>query len=123
LSELKPVYDAASGREDASVCPFFRAEWDQQASICTLRLSGELDLSCTAALRAVLRDEFDLPGPPIHIDMSEVSFVDSCCAMEIDRACRRAILSNRQVCLLGAKGQVRRVFKLLAPHRFRDDQP
>ncbi|HLI44319.1 MAG TPA: STAS domain-containing protein [Acidimicrobiales bacterium] len=92
----------------------FSAYWEQSEQASVLRITGELDLSASAALRALLADEVQLAGPPIVLDLSEVPFIDSTCLGVLIAALRQAKASRGGLRLAAARPRVRRAFEIAA---------
>lgn len=92
----------------------FSAYWEQDEQASVLRITGDLDLSASAALRACLADEVNLDGPPIVIDLSGVPFIDSTCLGVLIAALRQAQQSRGGLRLAATRPRVRRAFEIAA---------
>lgn len=92
----------------------FSAFWEDDDEAAVLRIKGELDLSASAALRACLLDEIGLDGPPIVIDLSGVSFVDSTCLGVLISMMRQAQVTRGGLRLAAVQPRVRRALEIAA---------
>ncbi|HET9091441.1 MAG TPA: STAS domain-containing protein [Acidimicrobiales bacterium] len=92
----------------------FSAYWDQEERASILRIRGDLDLSASSALRALLLDEVGLDGPPIVLDLGEVPFIDSTCLGVLIGALREVGESRGALRLAAAQPRVRRAFEIAA---------
>jgi anti-sigma B factor antagonist len=92
----------------------FSAYWEQVEQASILRIHGDLDLSASAALRALLLDEVSLDGPPIVVDLSDVPFIDSTCLGVLIAAVRQARASRGGFRLAAPRPRVKRAFEIAA---------
>jgi len=76
-----------------------------------LKLCGELDLATTPKLTKALGDQ-PLDAGPVTLDLSELTFIDSCGLREI-LALASSVNGNGPVVLLNPTKAVSRVFEIL----------
>ena len=76
-----------------------------------LKLSGELDLATTPKLTKALGDQ-PLDAGPVTLDLSELTFIDSCGLRGI-LALASSVNGNGPVVLLNPTTAVSRVFEIL----------
>ena len=86
---------------------------DGWGSVC-LDLVGELDLATCPLFEQVLRKAQDDKGI-VSIDLQELTFLDCAGLTAIVRAGARAAVAETRLVLVGATGQVERLFDLTGP--------
>lgn len=77
-----------------------------------LALSGEIDVSCLAALRQLLLDAVDRGHGKVVVDLTDVTFMDLAAVGELVQALRRAGWQSGSIRLLHPTPFVRRVLDL-----------
>lgn len=93
----------------------FSAFWDETApEAAILRITGDLDLSASGALRACLMEEVGLDGPPIVLDMTGVAFIDSTCLGVLIGAMRHANGGRGGMRVANAQARVQRAIEIAA---------
>lgn len=85
----------------------------RKGQICTLAVSGELDIATTHVLARRAAEALRLPTERLIIDLSGLQFIDVCGARGL-AAVTRAAPSGCPVLVRGARGPVRRILDLLA---------
>ena len=103
---LGPVHDPLSGSEALRVVSERRGE------ALVLRVSGELDLSTAPVLDAAVSAAREEQGPPVVLDLSGVSFVDSTGIRSLIGAAQALESEGRAFALLSPADAVVRVLDL-----------
>jgi anti-anti-sigma factor len=90
------------------------AAWEHVAhrdgDVCTVSLSGELDMSAASDVTQALDREIRRSGTEaVRVDLSAVTFLDSSAIGVLVTAQRSAHAAARQFTVTGAHGHVRRV--------------
>jgi anti-sigma B factor antagonist len=83
---------------------------DDQASL--VAVSGEIDLSSTGELAAVLESAESSAPTLLQIDLSAVSFMDSQGLRLLIEAHKRAIAADRRFVIVNPSSVVRRLFEV-----------
>lgn len=108
-SSHEPGWDLQEADIDQSwSCTVTRA-----GDICTVTLSGELDLLARDALGDVLLSEVDRPGTvAVHIDLGAVDFLDSSGMSAIAGAYSAAQAAGRRLVLVRTSRRARKVLEI-----------
>lgn len=85
------------------------------------QLSGELDLSSTWALSALDEAVTDHPHTQVLVDLSNVTFLDSCALDAFARAHNQAIASGGSLTLHGATSSARKLLRICHLERMLPD--
>ncbi|MBV9197107.1 MAG: STAS domain-containing protein [Solirubrobacterales bacterium] len=96
----------------AAVDSDFNVETHHGEHATVVRVSGELDLATCPTLEAELARAGTSSGPPLILDLREVSFMDSTGLSLMVRAQRRAAQSGRALAVVKGGDQVRRLLEL-----------
>lgn len=86
---------------------------DGWGSVC-LHLAGELDLATCPRFEQILK-EAQSDKSIVSVDLQELTFVDGAGLTAIVRAAARAAAMETKLILIGAAGQVERLFDLTGP--------
>ncbi|MBT2468984.1 STAS domain-containing protein [Streptomyces sp. ISL-66] len=92
--------------------PVFAVTTVLDADVCALQLSGALDLDGTGQLRAALADCFARRPGRIVLDLKSLLFCDCAGLNGLLEARMRAGRVGSELCVVGARTQVARLFFL-----------
>jgi anti-sigma B factor antagonist len=82
---------------------------DADSILC--RVSGDVDISCSPALREQLLAALEPPRPRLVLDLSEVTFMDASGLGALMAARRRSLLLGGGLRLVAPSSSVRRVLE------------
>jgi anti-anti-sigma factor len=80
----------------------------------TLHVAGEVDHETAPLLRQAISELIDAGATRLHLDVSEVTFLDSAGLHAIAVACHH--FGEHAVMVNGATGSVRRIFEISGMH-------
>jgi anti-anti-sigma factor len=85
----------------------------QAGAVCTVAVSGEVDMAAREKLRDVLAAEVDRPGTDcVQVDLAEVSFLDSSGIAVLVIACTTAQDLGRQLVIVRPRANVRWILEV-----------
>ena len=90
----------------------FRISTDVQAQLATVAVCGEIDLGNVTELRSVLEELLAATDGDIVIDLSDVSYLDSCGLHELVTAQGRFAALDRRLVVQRPTAAVLRLFEL-----------
>jgi anti-anti-sigma factor len=92
---------------------FKLTEWQPSPGCLEILVEGELDLAVSAQLRRALTKAAAVAWRRVVVDLEECEFIDLS-ALEILIRARARAPEGQELSIVGAKGQVRRLFMLTA---------
>lgn len=79
---------------------------------------GDVDMSCSPALRTALRGEQDARPRRLIVNLSEVGYMDSSGLATLVEAMRTAKRNGTRMVLCGMNDKVRAIFEIARLHQF-----